>query len=131
MLILEIAAVVIGFALAAEFIAIGTEKIEPLIGQGMAGGVVLGLIGALPETIFVVIATLKGSYTIALGSALGGNIILFTLGIGIIGIVYTLKWKRPIQMKEDYEIEVRFLLFSTLVLIVLLVYGTLNLISGF
>ncbi len=129
-LIIEIIAVVIGFALAAEFVSIGTEKLEPIVGQGMAGGVVLGLIGALPETLFVVIATLKGSYSIALGSALGGNIILFTLGIGLIGIVYALKWKKPIQMKDDYKIEVRFLLFSTLVLVVLLVYGTLNLISG-
>lgn len=128
--VLEIIAVIVGFVAAAELISIGIENLEPLIGQGMAGGVVLGLIGALPETIFVVIATLNRSYSIALGSAIGGNIILFTLGIGFIGIVYTLKWKKPILMKEDYKVEVGFLLFSTLILIALLIYGTLNLASG-
>lgn len=130
LLLLEIVAVIIGFGIAAELIAIGTEKLEPLIGQGMAGGVVLGLIGALPETLFVVIATYNRSYDVALGSALGGNIILFTLGIGAIGIIYTLKWKKNIFMKDDYKIEVRFLLFSTLVMIALLIYGSLNIISG-
>ncbi len=129
-IVLEIIAVIIGFGIAAEFVAKGIEKLEPLIGQGMAGGVVLGLAGALPETMFVVIATLKGSYSVAIGSAIGGNLILFTLGMGAIGIAYTLKWKKPIAMKEDYKIEIRFLLFSTLLLLFLLLYGTLNIMSG-
>ncbi len=129
-LVLEIIAVIIGFGIAAELVAKGIEKLEPLMGQGMGGGVVLGLAGALPETMFVVIATLRGSYSVAIGSAIGGNLILFTLGMGAIGIAYTLKWKKPIAMKEDYKIEIRFLLFSTLLLLFLLLYGTLNIMSG-
>lgn len=126
----EVIAAVVGFWIAAELTAIGTEQIEPLMGQGMAGGVVLGLLGALPETIFVIIATLSSSYQIALGSALGGNIILFTLGIGIVGVTYALKWKKPIKMKDDYKVELYFLLASTAVLAGVMLYGSLNVISG-
>ena len=126
----EVIAAIIGFGIAAELTSIGTDHIEPLIGQGMTGGVVLGLLGALPETIFVIIATLSSNYQIALGSALGGNIILFTLGIGIVGVVYSYKWKKPVVMKEDYKIELYFLLASTAILAAVIIYGAIDRISG-
>ncbi len=129
-LILEIFAVMAFFGIAAEIIALGIEKLEPLMGQGMSGGILLGFLGALPETVFVIIATLGKSYDIAIGAALGGNIILFTFGIGIVGIAYSRKWKRPIEMKEDYHIELYFLLASTILLGILVVYGSLGQISG-
>ena len=100
------------------------------MGQGMTGGVVLGLLGALPETIFVIIATLSMSYQIALGSALGGNIILFTLGIGVVGLIYAYKWKKPVAMKEDYKVELYFLLASTAILAAVIMYGAIDRISG-
>lgn len=128
--ILEVIVAIVGFGVAAELTAKGTDNLEPLIGQGMTGGVILGLLGSLPETLFVVIAMLSSSYSIALGSALGGNIILFTLGIGIVGIVYSFKWKKPIVLKEDYRVELYFLCASTAFLALLLVYGSLDRISG-
>ena len=127
----EIAAAISGFWVAAELIATGTERMEPMVGQGMAGGVVLGLMGALPETIFVIIATLSGSYDVAIGSAIGGNIILFTLGLGIIGMVYAVKWKAPMRMKGDYMADLWFLLGSTGALVLLMLYGSLDRLSGF
>ncbi len=127
----EIAAAIAGFWIAAELIATGTERMEPVVGQGMAGGVVLGLMGALPETIFVVVATLAGSYDIAIGSAIGGNIILFTLGLGLIGIIYAVKWKSPMRMKGDYMADLWFLLGSTAALVLLMLYGSLDKLSGF
>lgn len=130
LLILEIIAVMACFGIAAEVIAVGIGKLEPLIGQGMSGGILLGFLGALPETVFVIIATLSKSYDIAIGAALGGNIILFTLGIGIVGVVYWARWKRPIEMKEDYHIELYFLLASTILLALLAIYGSLGQVSG-
>ena len=126
----EIIAAIAGFGVAAELTSIGTDRIEPLMGQGMTGGVVLGLLGALPETIFVIIATLSMSYQIALGSALGGNIILFTLGIGIVGLVYSYKWKASVVMKEDYRVELYFLLASTAILAAVIMYGAIDRMSG-
>lgn len=129
-LIIEIILVIAGFGVAAELVARATGKLEPYLGQGMTGGVILGLMGALPETMFVIIAMLHGSNSVALGSALGGNVILFTLGIGVVGIVYVLKWRQPIVMKEDYHVESIFLLIATLAMVILLLYGSLGRISG-
>jgi cation:H+ antiporter len=57
----------------------------------MSDGIVMGLLTALPETILVIIASISGHYDIALGSTIGGNVFLFTLGIGLVRIIYKLK----------------------------------------
>ncbi|MDE1823081.1 MAG: sodium:calcium antiporter [Candidatus Micrarchaeota archaeon] len=129
-LVTEIIIVIAGFGIAAELVARATGKLEPLLDQGMTGGVILGLLGALPETMFVIIAMLHGSNDIALGSALGGNVILFTLGIGVVGIVYMMKWKKPVLMKEDYHVESIFLMIATIAMVALLFYGKLGRLSG-
>ncbi len=118
------------FAVAAELITKGTEKFEGLLGQGMAGGIVLGFMASLPETIFVIVAATSGSYDVAIGAALGGNLILFSLGIGIIALACYMKWKKDVVLKEDYTIDITFLIISTLALIALFVYGKLDAISG-
>ena len=128
--ILIMAGLLVVFGIAAEFISKGTEKFEDVMGQGMAGGVILGLMAALPETIFVIIAVAEGAYAVAVGTALGGNIILFTLGIGLVAVAYFAKWKKGITMKEDYHIEIAFLIAATLALLILLVYGRLDAASG-
>ncbi len=128
--ILLMAGVLVAFGVAAGFISKGTEKLEALAGQGMAGGVILGLMAALPETIFVVIAVIHGAYPVAIGTALGGNVILFTLGIGLVAVAYFGRWKKEIVMKEDYQVDVMFLMLSTVALLVLLLYGKLDLVTG-
>ncbi len=122
--------VLAAFGIAAAFISKGTEKLEVLAGQGMAGGVILGLMAALPETIFVVIAVMKGAYPVAIGTALGGNVILFTLGIGLVAVSYFSKWKKDVVMKEDYQVDVLFLMISTIALLLILFYGKLDVAVG-
>ncbi len=129
-LIIEFIGLLAGFFVAAELVADGTTRIEPLLGQGIAGGILVGFVGTLPETIFVVIAVLGGAFDIAIGSAIGGNLILFTLGIGTIAIIYSLKWKETLKMKEDYHIELQFLIISTIGICALMLYGFLNFWSG-
>ncbi len=128
--VIEIMLLLAGFVLAAEIVAEGTHRLEPLLGQGMAGGVLLGLMGSLPETIFVVIAVLNGSFNVAVGTAIGGNIILFTLGIGLAIVIYALKWKKSLKMKEDYHIELYFFAASTIGIGLLILYGSLDILSG-
>ncbi len=128
--ILIMAGVLVVFGVAAEFITRGTEKVETLLGQGMAGGIVLGLMSALPETIFVIVATTSGYYSVAIATALGGNILLFTLGIGLIAVAYFVKWKSNVTLKEDYHLDLAFLILSTFALLLLFVYGRLDVISG-
>ncbi|PSN87413.1 Na(+)/Ca(2+) exchanging [Candidatus Marsarchaeota G1 archaeon OSP_C] len=128
--VLSLLGVLGALTVAAELIAKGTEELEGAIGQGMAGGVVLGFLTALPETIVVVVAVLNSAGDVALGSAIGGNVILFTLGIGLVGLVYVKKWKSPLKMVGDYSVEYNFLVLSTLALVPLLFYGRLDVFSG-
>lgn len=108
----------------------GTDELEDYLGQGISGGIILGFLTALPETIFVVVASIGGQYDVALGSAVGGNVLLFTLGIGLVGIVYKLKWRTSLVLSEEYKVENKFLILSTLVVILVLLYGKLDVITG-
>jgi len=57
----------------------------------MSGRIVMGSLTALPETIFVIVASISGHYDIVLGSTIEDNVILFTLGIGLVRIICKLK----------------------------------------
>ncbi len=114
--------------LLAELLSRATEDLEVLFGQGLAGGVITGIITALPETIVVVESILDNKMSVAISTSIGGNVILFTFGIGIISLVYSIKWKKDLKMKEDYNVEQRFLLFSTILLSIAILIGYLNVI---
>jgi Ca2+/Na+ antiporter len=113
-------------ALSAELLARGVEKLNMGLGQGMASGVVLGTLTSLPETIVVITALLEDKGDVALGSAIGGNIVLLTLGIGLVGLVYNFKWKDELRMGGDYSHELGVISLSTLFLAVVYVYGRLT-----
>ncbi|MEM3329793.1 MAG: sodium:calcium antiporter [Saccharolobus sp.] len=127
---LEFAGIFLGLMVSAEFLAKGSEELEKKWGQGIVGGILLGFLTALPETIFVIIASITGNFDIALGSAIGGNVLLFTVGLGIVGVAYWLKWRENIIISTEYDIENKFLLISTIAMVLVLFYGKLNIISG-
>ena len=129
----EIVEIVITFAflaISAELIARGTEKLEKFMGQGMAGGIIMGLLTALPETIFVIVAVLRNEPYVALGSAIGGNVLLFTFGIGFLGLYFYLKWRRNLVIQEEYVIEHKFLIITTIALALVILYGRINLFTA-
>lgn len=114
-------------ALASDLMSKGTIELEKRFGKGITGGVILGIINALPETIIVTEALLNGFYEVALGSALGGNILLFTLGLGVVSIVYYIKYRsKVIQLEGEINIEYYSLVVATLVLLISIIYGKLN-----
>ncbi len=129
-LILEIIVILAAFRIAAEFIARAMDDFEDMFGQGFAAGIVLGVINAIPETMVVIIALLASSYDVAIGAALGGNIVLFSFGIGMVGLVYLKKWKTPLLMKDDYGVEFGFLALSTIIFIVIAISDQLNFYIG-
>jgi len=121
--------IVIGFltlAIAAELISESAEKLSERFGQGFTGGIIVGLFTVLPETLFIIIAVLNGDNDVAIGSALGANVILFTFGIGLIGILHNLRWGRQGEINREYKIEEKYLLISNLALISVYVLGFLN-----
>lgn len=123
-------ALLAGLGTAAELVARGTEELEKSLGQGISGGIVLGLLVALPETIIVIVATLNRSYDVAVGAAIGGNVLIFTIGLGVLGLIYLLRWRKPLDMQGDYKVEYYFLLASTLLLVPVSLYGRLDMASG-
>jgi len=123
-------AIIIALGFASESLARGTEELEKGLSQGIAGGLVLGFLTSLPETIFVIVAIIDKKYSVALGSAIGGNVVLFTFGIGLIGLAYFFKWKSKLRMKGDYKVENRFLILTTISMALIIVYGKLNIITA-
>lgn len=100
------------------------------MGQGMAGGIIMGFLTALPETIFVVVAVLRREPYVALGSAIGGNVLLFTFGVGFLGIYFYFKWRKSLIINEDYSVEHKFLIATTVALILVILYGRLNIFTA-
>jgi len=69
---LEFVGIFVELTIAVELLAKGIDELEDYLGQGMSNGIVMGLLTVLPETIFVIIASISDHYDIALGSAIGG-----------------------------------------------------------
>ncbi|ADX82367.1 sodium:calcium antiporter [Sulfolobus islandicus] len=127
---LEFFVIFIAIFVSAELLAKGADELEDFLGQGITGGIILGFLTALPETIFVIVASLEGSFDVALGSAIGGNVLLFTLGIGLVGLFYALKWRSTLQISSEYSVENVFLIISSVAMLLVLIYGKLDIISG-
>ena len=125
-LIVELVIVLALMSLSAELLAKGVEELEEVMGQGLAGGVVLGTLTALPETLIVITAVLENKGEVALGSAVGGNVVLFTLGVGLVAMLYQWKWGRPLTMKGDYGHELTIMGITSAVLVIPLLLGNLN-----
>ncbi len=119
-----------GLVASAALISEGASRLEKAMGQGLVGGIMIGLAETMPETAVVTVSAYYGDQAVALGSALGGNILLFTLGIGAIGVAFTTTYKEIMTITSEYRLENRYLLLATLALMALIVYGRLDLYSG-
>lgn len=73
---------------------------ETLLGRvhaRLVGGVLLGFIVTLPEYLFAVISTTTHHNDVAIGSAFGGNILLFTLPFGLLLLSSGNQNRRPLE----------------------------------
>ena len=116
----------VGLILASFIIGEGGERLSRSLGHSFAGGVILGLVTALPETVLVLSALAVGVSQAAYSSITGANSMLMTLGTGLLGLVYFGLYKRPIAMKGRYSREVNALLATSLITIVYLVLRPLT-----
>ena len=119
-----------GLVASAALISEGAHELERSFGQGVVGGMILGLIETLPETAVVAFSASYGDVGVALGTALGGNVFLFTLGIASVGLAYVTRYGGVMNISAEYRVENRYLLVSTAALVALLIYGKLDLYSG-
>jgi cation:H+ antiporter len=94
-------------------IAVSGEKLSERLGHSFGAGVLLGLMTALPETILVFESLALGQVGAGLSSAVGANAMLMTLGLGLLGLMFFLKYRSPITLEGKYGLELRALLIST------------------
>ena len=106
-------------------IAVSGEKLSERLGHSFGAGVLLGLMTALPETILVFESLALGQVGAGLSSAVGANAMLMTLGLGLLGLVFFLKYRSPITLEGKYGLELRALLISTALIGLSLLASTL------
>jgi Ca2+/Na+ antiporter len=102
---------------------------EILLGRLQArviGGVLLGFAVTLPEYLFALISTLSRHNDVALGSAFGGNIFLFTLLYGVLFLAN----KSASTAYRGLMFDVAVLGSSTLLILFASIINTLNIYVG-
>jgi cation:H+ antiporter len=117
-------------SLASELLALGSEILEVKFGAGFVGSVILGFITMLPELMFVLIAINAGEVDVAVGSAVGGNILLFTIGYGL--VIFIAYWKHGaiIELKPTMKDDLWYLVIASFYLLIASIDRKLNLLDG-
>ena len=114
----------------AELIAKGAEILQHKFGVGFVGSVILGFITTLPELVFVMVAINEGNDQVALGSAIGGNILLFTVGYGFVILLAYKVHKRFIPLPNTMRDDLIYLIVSCFYLLVASMDGHLDFFDG-
>jgi cation:H+ antiporter len=107
----------------------GAESLLTRFSVKLTGGVILGFVETLPEYIFAIVAVSKGSSQVALGSAYGGNIVLFTLVFGLMILSSGSKGATSFGYKGSKS-DVAILLVSSTLFLILLVGIHVVLVAG-
>jgi len=104
---------------AAALLSYGAEVLAERYGANFAGSIVLGLITTLPEYMFVIWASIKGHYEMAVGSAVGSCALLITLGYGSVILLATSRIsKKPvkvIELSKHTQVDALYLLATALI----------------
>jgi len=105
----------------------GAEHLAERWGGRFVGRTLLSIATTLPEIAIVVAAAKDGSYDTALGSALGSNLFMMTLGLAVMLIIATTKLSKAPQKFVD----VKQFKLDKILLVITAVVGALLFIDGF
>ncbi len=117
-------------AVSSEFLAKGAEVLETKFGAGFVGSVILGFITMLPELVFVMVAIRAGESDVAVGSAVGGNILLFTIGLGLVILLAIWRHGEHIHLSHLMRDDFFYLFISSLYLIFASLDGSFGFFDG-
>ena len=118
---------------ASWILSYGAEHLSEKYGAKFVGRVLLSIATTLPEIAIVIYAAAKGSYGIAIGSGLGSNLLMMTLGLAIMLIIATTRLsKAPLKHIDvsTFKNDMLFLIVAALISFVLFLDGY-NYIDGF
>jgi cation:H+ antiporter len=119
--------------LASWILSYGAEHLSEKYGAKFVGRVLLSIATTLPEIAIVIYAAANGSYGVAIGSGLGSNLLMMTLGLAIMLIIATTKLsKAPLKHIDvsTFKNDMLFLIFAAVISFILFLDGY-NYIDGF
>lgn len=123
MVVLEFVGLLVAMTGAAALLSHGAEALAERYGANFTGSIVLAIITTLPEYMFVVWASIKGQYGMAVGSAVGACTLLITLGYGSIILLATTRMSRKpvkvIELSKNTQVDALYLLVTALVALLL------------
>ena len=105
----------------------GAEHLAERWGGKFVGRTLLSIATTLPEIAIVVAAAKDGSYGTALGSALGSNLFMMTLGLAVMLIIATTKLSKAPQK----FIDVTQFKLDKILLVITAVIGAMLFIDGY
>src|SRR5215217_5053885 len=95
-------------------------------GAKFVGRVLLSIATTLPEIAIVIYAAAQGSFGIAIGSGLGSNLLMMTLGLSIMLIIATTRLsKAPLKQIDvsTFKNDMIFLILAAIISFVLFLDG--------
>ena len=119
--------------LASWILSYGAEHLSEKFGAKFVGRVLLSIATTLPEIAIVIYAAAKGSFGIAIGSGLGSNLLMMTLGLAIMLIIATTRLsKAPLKQIDvsTFKNDMIFLILAAIISFVLFLDG-FNYIDAF
>ncbi|MDQ4073969.1 MAG: hypothetical protein M3162_06655 [Thermoproteota archaeon] len=114
-------------------LAYGAEHLSIKFGAKFVGRTLLSVATTLPEIAIVIYASSVGLYEVAIGSGLGSNILMMTLGLALMLLIATTRLsKSPLKSIDvsTFKLDKIFLLVTAVVSAILLIDGY-NFIDGF
>ena len=118
---------------ASWILSYGAEHLSEKYGAKFVGRVLLSIATTLPEIAIVIYAAANGSYGVAIGSGLGSNLLMMTLGLAIMLIIATTRLsKAPLKHIDvsTFKNDMIFLIAAAVISFVLFLDGY-NYIDGF
>ena len=119
--------------LASWILSYGAEHLSERFGAKFVGRVLLSIATTLPEIAIVIYAAAQGSFGIAIGSGLGSNLLMMTLGLAIMLIIATTRLsKAPLKHIDvsTFKYDMIFLILAAVISFVLFLDG-FNYVDGF
>ncbi len=108
-------------------LAEGAEHLSERWGGRFVGRTLLSIATTLPEIGIVAVAAKEGSYDTAIGSALGSNLFMMTLGLAVMLIIATTKLSKFPQKLVD----VKDFKLDKILLLVTAVIGAVTFVNGY
>ena len=118
---------------ASWILSYGAEHLSEKYGAKFVGRILLSIATTLPEIAIVIYAAAKGSYGVAIGSGLGSNLLMMTLGLAIMLIIATTRLsKSPLKHIDvsTFKYDMIFLIVAAVISFALFLDGY-NYIDGF